>query len=396
MKSRRIASLAISLALVTSLSTQTQAKPAYGGSPFTRAIERAACATDRSPSLAPRRFAFPADDGAHDGYADEWWRTFGRVTDDAGKRFDFNVNVSRFAIDSNGATVRANRSRWFARHIVTTSYELLDEQTLAVVRGTFVDREGALGATVSRNGLAIEDRALTYASTRRASDGSEHFALAIRDATDANAIAFDQSRTKAAVALGPGGVVRTGSCISNAAYAYAYPRNATRGTLRFGGVEHRVSGSTWLEHEFAHRELAALDVGWNRYEVQFDDGRDVDARFTRDAYGDIVATSGVFVAADGKVTYLTPGTAGIGLYPPGNEWHSDATNLAYPATWMFGVTPGHLGLATVEIVHDQEIREPGRTPYYWGAIVVEKAEPPGGDPGHGFVELTGYGGRRDL
>jgi predicted secreted hydrolase len=394
MTTRRLATLGIALAFIASLSAETQAKPA-GGNFVTRAIEKAACEATHEPGLASRRFVFPRDDGAHDGYADEWWRTFGRVTDDAGKNFDFSLNVSRFGVDPTGARIDAAKSRWSTRHLVTVAYEFLDEQTRDVARGTFVDREGVIGAQVSRDRLSIVDKTLRFADSRVRETDAQHYTLSIHDAADANALAIDQTPAKAALALGPGGVMRTGSCVSNAAYAYAYPRTATRGVLRFNGVDHRVTGSTWIEHEFAHRELAALDVGWDRFEVQFDDGRDVDARFTRDAYGDVVATSGVFVADDGKVTYLSKGDAGSWL-PPGNGWESPETKVAYPSLWIFGVKPGHLGLATNEIEHDQEIREPGRTPYYWGAIVVEKFQPPGGDPGHGFVELTGYAGARRL
>jgi predicted secreted hydrolase len=393
-KVRRTASLAIAGALVLSLSAQTQAKPGER-SAFTRAIEKAACEATREPGLAPRRFAFPRDDGAHDGYAVEWWRSFGRVADESGKLYDFSVNVSRFGVEARGAMVDAAKSRWAARDIITTAYELLDEQTREVVRGTFVDREGSLGAKASRDELAVVDGALHFASAGVRAADARRFTLSLHDSARTNALLIDQMPMKAALPLGPGGVMRTGSCVSNAAYAYAYPRNATHGVLRFHGVDHRVTGSTWIEHEFAHRELAALDVGWNRFEVQFDDGRDVDARFTRDAYGAIVATSGVFVAADGTVTYLSTGDAGSGL-PPGSDWVSTQTNTSYPSLWLFGVKPGHLGLAVNEVDHDQEDREPGRTPYYWGAIDVEKFEPPGGDHGHGFVELTGYAGPRAL
>jgi predicted secreted hydrolase len=393
-KIRRFVSLAIALALIASLSTATQARPG-GSNAFTRAIEKAACEASHTRPLAPRRFTFPRDDGAHDGYADEWWRTFGRVTDDAGKNFDFSVNVSRFAIDANGASVNAGNSRWATRHVVTTAYELLDEQTRKVVRGTLVDREGRLGASISRDALSVIDGPLHFAATPGAGSDVRRFALTLHDATDASALLIEQTPSRAALPLGPGGIMRTGSCISNAAYAYAYPRSATRGVLRFDGIDHRVTGSTWIEHEFAHQELAALDAGWDRFEVQFDDGRAVDARFARDDYGDVVATAGVFVAADGKVTYLSTGVAGRGL-PPGSDWKSVESGITYPSLWLFGIKPGHLGLATNEIVHDQEIREAGRTPYYWGAIVVEKFQPPGGDPGHGFVELTGYAGKRSL
>jgi predicted secreted hydrolase len=394
MTTRRVTTLGVALAFAASLRAQTQANSARGNF-FARAIERAGCDATPEPALAPRRFTFPRDDGAHDGYADEWWRTFGRVTDDAGKNFDFGINVSRFGVDTTGTMIDANNSRWSTRHLVTVAYEFLDEQTRAVARGTFVDREGSLGAQISRDRLSVADKILRFAGSRVHATNAQRFQLSIHDAADANALLIEQAPTKAALPLGPGGVMRTGSCVSNAAYAYAYPRNATRGVLRLNGVDHHVTGSTWIEHEFAHRELGALDAGWDRFEVQFDDGRDVDARFARDAHGDVVATSGVFVAANGTVTYLSTGDAGRGL-PPGSIWKSVETGIGYPSLWLFGVKPGHLGLATNEIEHDQEIREPERTPYYWGAIVVERFQPPEGDRGHGFVELTGYAGRRAL
>jgi predicted secreted hydrolase len=394
MTTRRVTTLGIAIVLAVSLSAQTQAKPG-GGSFVTRAIEKAACEATHEPGLAPRRFIFPRDDGAHDGYADEWWRTFGRVTDDAGKNFDFSINVSRFGVDTTGAKIDADESRWSTRHLVTVIYELLDEQTREVVRGTFVDREGSLGAQFSRNQLSITDKTLRFVDSHAHGINAQRYTLSLHDAADANALLIEQTPTKGALPLGPGGVMRTGSCVANAAYAYAYPRTATHGAIRFNGVEHRVTGSTWIEHEFAHRELAALDVGWDRFEIQFDDGRDVDARFTRDEFGNIVSTSGVFVAASGKVTYLSSGDAGRGL-PPGSAWKSAQTGITYPSLWILGVKPGHLGLATNEIEHDQELREPGRTPDYWGAIVVEKYQPPGGDHGHGFVELTGYAAKRLL
>jgi len=391
---RRARSVAMSLALSLALSTRSQATTSSLDASGMHKASTPACGTDRALPLASRRFVFPRDDGAHDGYAVEWWRTFGRVTDDAGKRFDFSVNVSRFAIDARASTVHASASRWFARHLVTTSYELLDEQTLEVVRKTSVDREDGLDAAIGSDGLSIVSPVLTYASSQRARSSSGHFAIAVRDTSNTNRIALDQRPLRAALPLGPGGLMRTGSCASSEAYAYAYTRNATKGALRFHGVDHRVSGTTWFEHEFAQRELVARDTGWSRFEIQFDDGRDIDARFAHDRAGNVVATSGAFVAADGSITYLTSASVKTTLPPDARErdaiWHSDESDVTYPAMWFFLAKPSHLGLATVEMTHDQEIHEPGRAPYYWGAIVVEKYGPPGGDPGHGFVELTGY------
>ncbi len=397
MTARHSTSIAIGIALLASLTIGAKALPFQES--VARSIATGTCAA-RVRGLAPRRFAFPRDDGAHDGYAEEWWRTFGRVADDAGNRFDFSINVSHFALDASASTVRATGSRWFAHGLITMSYELLDEQTLELKRGTFVERESPIGEKIGRDGLSISTKAIRYVESPKIRNGAKRFALSVRDAEDANGISLVQSPTKPALPLGPGGVMQTGSCVSDAAYAYAYTRNATTGVLRFAGVDHRVTGSTWIEHEFAHNELARSDAGWDRFEVQFDDGRDVDARFARGEDGRVVATSGVSVAADRTITYLNSSSAWTTLPPEAKPrdaiWHSNATDLTYPAMWFFIVKPSRLALATVEMTHDQEVRGPGRTPYYWGAVVVEKYGPPGGDPGHGFVELTGYAGRRRL
>ena len=182
----------------------------------------------------------------------------------------------------------------------------------------------------------------------------------------------------------------TGTCGTCDAYAYAYPRLATHGTLRIAGIDHRVYGSTWMEHEFAHRELGANDAGWNRYELQFDDGRDLDARFTRDRAGNVVALSGVFVGASGAVTYLHDGDGRV-TDVMHTIWRSTPSGVTYPSLWTLNVGFAHLGLAAIEIALDQEARDTQRTPYFSGAVDVEKVGPPEGDRGHGFVELTGYG-----
>jgi predicted secreted hydrolase len=160
--------------------------------------------------------------------------------------------------------------------------------------------------------------------------------------------------------------------------------------LRIAGVDHRVSGTTWIEHEFAHRELGPGDAGWNRYELQFDDGRELDARFTRDRAGNVVAVSGVFVSASGEITYLHNDDARVANVFH-TVWRSNASAVTYPSLWSLSVPFAHLGLATVEVALDQEARDIERTPYYSGAVVVERVGPPEGDRGHGFVELTGYG-----
>ena len=386
-----------SLATCLAMMITPQLRPLVGvsnGAPVLHTNEHGTCADQPRSQLPSRHFVFPRDHAAHAGYEVEMWRTFGRVTDDGGKSFDFAVNVSRFEIADSNSHTKARLGGWSARHFITTHFELLDDDTLAIRRGTTVDREDALGAAASEDRLAIVTHSVKYTMLKRLKNTATEFAITLRDPNDLDGLSLEQTPTANVVPLGPGGIMRTGSCVSNDAYAYALPFNATQGTLRIEGVTHRVKGSTWIEHEFAHQELAMSDAGWSRFEVQFDDGRSLDARFARDTNDDVVATSGVYIARDGKVTYLTSGTAETQLPPEAKpadaRWHSAATDITYPALWYFLAKPGHLALATVEMTHDQENRASGRLPFYWGAIDVEKYSPPGGDHGHGFVELTGY------
>jgi predicted secreted hydrolase len=340
-----------------------------------------------APTLARVTFAFPRDDAPHNGYAVEWWRSFGRVADASGERYDYIVELQRFAIPACAWQPRASKNRWVTRDIITTTYELLDERTRHVERGTNVERAGSFGSIVDPRALDIDGRYLHV----RALPGGSHprFALTWHTPRGA-AIDIVQTVTKHALPLGPGGVMVTGTCATCRAYAYAYTRNATSGTIRIDGVTRAIWGSTWFEHEYAHRELAATDVGWDRYTVSFDDGRDLDVRFTRDRSGATVATSGTFVAANATVTYLSDGDAAVRNVMK-TSWRSDSSGVTYPSLWSLRVgPPADLGLATVEIALDQESHVAERPAFYAGAIVVERVGPPEGDHGHGYVELTGY------
>lgn len=347
-------------------------------------LARAGCRGNAGTKLAPRHFVFPRDDGAHAAFASEWWRTFGRVNDASGKRYDFDVNVSRFDVGSCG--IARTAGGWTSHAVIATTWEILDESGLVVRRGSQTEREGTFGAHAREDALDLAATDVRYGRTSASAHGTTY---RLELDAGADALAFRQE-PGAPLPLGPGGVMPTGSCATCEAYAYAYPRSATRGTLRIDGVTHAVTGSTWIEHEFAARELAATDTGWSRYELQFDDGRDLDVRFTHDAGGRVVATSGTFVSAAGAITYLRDGDARLQNVMH-TVWRSSPTGVTYPSLWSLSVPLARFSLATVELVLDQESRDAERSPYFAGAIVVERVGPPEADHGHGYVELTGYG-----
>ena len=351
-----------------------------------RKVASEACATTTPEPLKRRTFVFPRDHAPHDGFATEWWRTFGRVTDMAGNLYDVSANVSRFAIGACG--VPQNDGAWAATHIVTSTYEVVDERTGRTARATHVERDGPLGASSAKGRLdiAIAGLRLRETAVQRA---HETFQIGMRDST-ASTFAIDERTQGAAVALGPNGVLRTGSCRACTAYAYAYPNAIARGSVSIAGEQHAVAGTMWIEHEFAQHELDGTEIGWSRFDLSLDDGRALDVRFTRQSLGGPASVSnvaGVIVSRSGNVTYLDSRNASEANVPPHTTWQSAASNVKYESAWTIN------GFDASEVVQDQELFSPGRSPYYLGAIDVDADS---GLKGHGYVELTGFGAPASL
>ena len=344
------------------------------------ALGRAECAETPARSLPPRAFSFPRDHGAHDAFENETWRAFGRVRDVAGNPYDLSVTISRYALESCG--VRMHGTLWKAARIVTSAYTLLDERTGATSRGERVEREGPLGAFAATGRLLLSTADLRVAEASH--DGADPvFTMRLR-AGDRAALELVTRARGAPHPLGPQNIVKTGSCETCTAYAYAYTRGAASGTLSLGAAAHAVGGRLWIDHEFGHTELDERDAGWDRFDIAFADGSALDARFTRGFDDRILAVSGVRVDARGRTRFLDSGSDSERVFPPNATWHSEVSGVTYPASWEldeFGVQP---------FARNQEIFERGRAPFATGPIDALRSSDGGGGAGHGFVELSGY------
>ena len=327
--------------------------------------------------LEPRPFVFPRDDGAHDDFAVESWRTFGRVRDMAGNSYDVAIVVERAWIGP--CDDMRSSGRWKAKRIVFASYALLDERTGRRAQQTFVEREGSLGAYDGRARLNLSIAGLRLSETGDTQEIRRRFTLHLRGANDAR-LAVVESPERAITPLGRRGVSETGACASCEAYAYAYTRNAANGTLAIGGATYAVAGSMWLTHEFAHRELGAGDSGYDRFDLTFDDGNALDARFTHGAEHQSTAVSATRIDTHGIASSLDGNAASEANFPPSATWRSVPSNVVYPSAWLVN------GLEIDPVVRDQEIYAAGRVPFYFGAI--DATQQSGSGPnGHGFVEL---------
>lgn len=344
-----------------------------------------------------------SNDGAHRASPSEWWRISGHLHTPEGRRFAFAATFFRFAI-AGKTDVKASRrareqSAWrTGNEFYPATFALVDEGKRRYFSATKVER-GAFGfGSAAANSLDVA----TGQWTLRAEPAIRHAELASPETTFdlhvANgefALDLRQTAVKPRVAFGHAGVIRSGSCTRCVEHAFAYTRLRARGELRLGGQRFRLEGRSWLDHEYGTHELAPGDVGWDRFAIQLDDGRDVLVRVVRRADGTpSPATSGELVARDGTLTNL--GARDVGVTPVAHTiWRSPASGARYPVLWEITVPKARLDLAVVPPFSAQEIvSQQGGPAYYEGSIDVERAPPPGGDTGTGFAELTGY--RRPL
>ena len=329
--------------------------------------------------------AATATDGAQPGASSEWWRLTGHVRTSDGRRFAVAATFFRFALGrSPRAAHRGVTSAWAAERFYPATFAIVDERGRRYISGTRVER-GAFGfgrAALGRLDVAAGPWSL------RARGGASAFEVRAGNAE----ASFDlhQLALKPRVAFGRAGLVRSGSCARCFEHAFAYTRLRARGTVRVGGVAYAVEGTTWLDHEYGSHLLGPGDRGWDRFAIQLDDGRDVLVRVVRRADGTpSPATSGELVSRDGTLTNLT--AADVSVAGRARTVWRGRSGALYPVLWELSVPKAHLDLAVVPPLSGQEIAsQQGGPAYYEGSIDVERAPPPGGDPGRGFVELTGY------
>jgi len=312
-----------------------------------------------------------------------------------GRRFAFAATFFRFAIKdeaSGPASLPAReQSAWRGgKEFYPASFALVDERERRYFAATKVER-GAFG--FGRAAAGRLDVAAGQWTLRAEPGGSKTFDLHV--AGHEFSLDLRQTAVKPRVAFGRDGLIRSGSCARCVEHAFAYTRLRARGELRLGGARFALEGRSWLDHEYGAHELATGDVGWDRFAIQLDDGRDVLVRVVRRADGTpSPATSGELVARDGTLTNL--GERDVAVAPVAHTiWRSPASGARYPVLWEITVPKARLDLAVVPPFSAQEIvSQQGGPAYYEGSIDVERAPPPGGDTGTGFAELTGY--RRPL
>ena len=337
--------------------------------------------TGYAKALTVRDFTFPRDYAAHPEYQTEWWYYTGNLATAEGRRFGFEFTIFRRAI---APTMPERQSKWATNQIFFADLALSD-----IGGNQFFSRErfsrGAValaGATSDpRVHIWIEDWTMTAqnddATTMhlKASDGPIALDLTVQ-------------QTKVPTLQGDRGLSQKSPEPGNASYYYSLTRLLTDGTLTVNGTPYKVSGTSWMDHEFSTSALSQDAVGWDWFALQLDNNREVMLYRIRNKDGSVVSTShGTLINADGSATHLGLTDFNIEVL---DHWTSPHTAAVYPSRWRLTIQSpdGPLSLDVTPLMADQELNS--TTAYWEGASKIAGTDGSKAVQGYGYVELTGY------
>ncbi len=336
-------------------------------------------------ALAPRPLVFPQDHGPHPEFATEWWYYTGNLQDPEGQDYGYQLTFFRTALAPQDPD---RPSRWATTQVYMAHFALTSAPAGRHVafdrfsRGT-AGLAGAQGVPTFQ--VWLEDWQVQQV-------GPGRYRLQAREPTAEGLMALDLSlrETRPPVLHGDRGLSQKGPEPGNASYYYSLVNLETTGVLTFAGEAVSVQGLSWMDHEFGTSALSGDAVGWDWFSAQLDNGMVLMFGRIRNADGSSQPYfEGTLLYPDGRQVRLAPEDFELRVL---GSWTSPQTGIVYPQGWQVRFPAHGLELWIEPIVADQEMRV--GFVYYEGATRIRGTLQGAPVQGRGFVELTGYGGRR--
>lgn len=320
----------------------------------------------------------PADDAAHYWAQNEWWYYTGHLKAEDGRDFGYEVTFFK------RVTSEDNVPEFF---IPIPAYWFKDVGLL-----------GHFAVTDLNKGTFQADQIHNFLFNKSKADDKKYDVMidtwTAREENGKHILSAEMKGYKVDLALEPvkpaayhgkDGIADKGANHSN--YYYSYTDMKTTGTLTIDGKPVKVTGTTWMDHEYGTMKLNPPQSGWDWFSFQLDNKCELMIyviRNDRDKLIDIAG--GTFVLPDGKTIWLKQKDLNIKNL---SYWYSKKTDSNYPASWDITVDPLKLKLNIVPMMAEQEVAlKP--IPYWEGTVQVTGTYDNLPVKGKGYVELTGY------
>lgn len=152
----------------------------------------------------------------------------------------------------------------------------------------------------------------------------------------------------------------------------------------------RVTGESWMDHEFGSSALRESQQGWDWFSIQLDNDTELMIYLIRRGNGSAdVTSSGSLIASDGRVIHLTREQLRV---TPRARWKSPRSGATYPMGWRVDVPAFGVSVNVEPLLRDQELVTKASTQVtYWeGACDVDGTFGGVAVRGKAYVEMTGY------
>ncbi|MDP3227906.1 MAG: lipocalin-like domain-containing protein [Acidovorax sp.] len=333
------------------------------------------------PARPGRVFQFPRDHGAHPEFKTEWWYYVGHLKSDQGESFGYQLTFFRAAVKKLDPQAR---SAWALHTIYFAHLAITD------VNGrTFWFREKAGRGALGLSGAEV-GKGKVWIDSWQAELKGKDFLLEAQD--EGLALKLVLTPRKPPALHGEGGFSRKAAGQDAASHYYSISRLSTVGDLTLGERNFKVSGTSWMDHEFFTGSLAPGQVGWDWFALQLGDGAEIMLYLLRHQDGRLdAASSGTLIDPQGKARHLNLSDF---MIKPTGAWKSPHSGTTYPAAWEITIPGPGYHLTLTPTLPDQEIRaqNPARITYWEGQVNIQGYKNRQPITGQGYTELTGYAG----
>jgi predicted secreted hydrolase len=305
-------------------------------------------------------FEFPRDHGAHPDFQIEWWYLTANLTDEAGRDLGLQWTLFRSATAPEEAAGWESPQFWMGHAAVTTPEAHFVAERLA--RGGI----GQAGVTASPFEAWIDD-------WRMAGDSFDRMELSASGPD----FAYEVTLTARGplVFHGQDGYSQK-SHSGRASYYYSQPFFEVAGMLYLPEGEVPVTGTAWLDREWASQLLDESQVSWDWFAMVFDDGtRLMTAQVHSEDQSSFSAST--WIEADGTTVALDDGAMQAEILD-----RTEVAGRRIPTAWRVRVPEKGVDVTARAVNGNAWMRT--SVPYWEGPIRIT-----GSHTGRGYLEMTG-------
>jgi len=344
----------------------------------------AAAQNDFAKVEKPWIWQFPRDHGQHAEYQTEWWYFTGNLRAENGRRFGYELTFFRQAL---APSLLPRPSSWAFRDAYVAHFAITDVEKQRFHYDEKTAR-GALklaGADSSSLAVHLGD---WLARQETLVDGVVDGKIHLRAASAFGRIDFKLTSVQPPVFHGDRGLLPNSRVPGDAAYYYSLTSLKTAGTLLVDYDSLRVSGSSWMDHEFFTPVANPEIIGWDWLSLHLSDSTAVMLANLRRVDGaNSPFSAGTLIHRNGATQALSSRDF---VFVPQAWWTSPASAGKYPLEWKIKFLDYELRLTTPVKNQELDTRRTTGKIYWEGYVEIVGKKGKQAIRGEGYLEMTGY------